>query len=316
MQRPGLRPTERVLAGALALATTFAATRPAAAEEAVTKADALFAEGVKLRDSNLELACAKFGESLQLNPQAIGVLLNVAMCDEKQGRIASAVRRYKETRERALEMSFPEYRKAADAKLEELVPEVPLLSIRFEQPPAPQTKVVIDDHVIPLGALDQVQLDPGERVVVVSAPGRIAFQRRISIARRERRELAVPELQRPTSRRTIGMITVASGGAAVTAGIILGLVAKSRYESQTDRCQDGAQMGDPPLCGEDAYRAIQSARQLGNIGTLVGGAGVAAMLVGGYMWLFAPKPYAEHRRVSVVPRVAPEGAGLAVFGRF
>lgn len=316
MQRPGLRPTARVLAGALALAVTLAATRPAVAEETVAKADALFAEGVRLRDSNLELACAKFGESLQLNPQAIGVLLNVAMCDEKQGRVASAVRRYKETRERAIELSFPEYRKAADAKLEELGPEVPLLTIRFEQPPAPQTKIVIDDQVIPLAALEQVPLDPGERVVVVSAPGRIAFQRRISLARRERRELAVPALQRPTSRSKIGMLTVASGGVAVTAGIILGLVAKSRYERQTDRCEDDVQMDGPPLCEKPAYEAIQSARQLGNIGTLVGGAGVATMLVGGYMWLFAPQPSTEQRRVSVVPRVAPGSAGLAVFGRF
>ena len=312
MRRPGLRWTERVPAGALALALVLAAGRPAAAEDAVSKADALFAEGVKLRDSNPGLACAKFGESLRLNPQAIGVLLNVAMCDEKQGRIASAVRRYKETRERAVEMSFPEYQKSADAKLEALAPEVPLLTIRFEQPPVPQTKVVIDDQVVPLTALEQVQLDPGERVVVVSAPGRIAFQRRIVIARRERRVLAVPALQRPTSRRTIGMITVASGGAAVATGVIVGLIANHRYDDQTSSCQPG----DPPVCGQQAYEAIQSARQLGNIGTLVGGAGVAAMVVGGYMWLLAPKPYAERRGVSVVPRVAPDGGGLAVFGRF
>ncbi len=99
---PGPRFVELALAAALALAAS-----PAAADDTMARADALFAEGVKLRDSNLELACAKFGESLQLNPQAIGVLLNVAMCDERQGRIASAVRRYRETRERAREQSFP-----------------------------------------------------------------------------------------------------------------------------------------------------------------------------------------------------------------
>src|SRR5262245_4512058 len=110
---PRRRSTELLLAGAIVLA----AAHPVAADETVSKADALFAEGVKLRDSNLDLACAKFNESLELNPQAIGVLLNVAMCDEQRGRVASAVRRYKETRERAIEQSFPEYRKAADAKL-------------------------------------------------------------------------------------------------------------------------------------------------------------------------------------------------------
>jgi hypothetical protein len=314
MRRSGLRYTGQVLAGALAL--VLAALRPAAAEDNLAKADALFAEGVKLRDSNSELACAKFGESLQLNPQAIGVLLNVAMCDEKQGRIASAVRRYKETRERAVEGNFLEYQKAADAKVAALAPDVPLVTIRFEQPPVPQTKVVIDDQVVPLTALHEVQLDPGERVIVVSAPGRVAFQRRIMLARRERRVLAVPELQRPTSRRTIGMITVASGGAAVATGIVLGLIAKHRYDTQARSCETGEQVGDPIVCRENAYEGIQSARQLGNIGSVVGGAGVAAMLVGGYLWLFAPKPYAELRGVSVIPRVAPDGGGLAVFGRF
>ncbi|HWO25240.1 MAG TPA: hypothetical protein VNO30_41155 [Kofleriaceae bacterium] len=310
--RSGRRSIERVLPGALVLALALAAARPAAAEDRVAKADALFAEGVKLRDSNLELACAKFGQSLQLNPQAIGVLLNVAMCDEKQGRTASAVRRYKETRERAIEMSFPEYQKAADQKLAALEPEVPRLTIRFEQPPAPQTKVVIDDQVVPLAALEAVPLDPGERVIVISAPGRIAFQRRITLASRERRDLVVPALQRPTSRRTIGKLTVAGGGVALATGVVLGLVARGRYKD----AEAGCAPGDPPLCVKQDYDAIQSARQLGNIGTLVGGAGIAAALVGGYLWLLTPKPSAEHHRVSVVPRVGQGGAGLAVFGRF
>jgi hypothetical protein len=314
MLRPaGLRLLELVLASAIALG----GARTAAADDTVTKADALFAEGVKLRDSNLELACAKFGESLQLNPQAIGVLLNVAMCDEQHGRIASAVRRYRETRERAVEQSFPEYLKAADAKLAALTPDVPLLTIRFEKPPAQQTKVVVDDQVVPLSALEQVPLDPGERVIVVSAPGRIPFQRRISIAKRERRELAVPPLEKPSPRRTIGKISAAAGGAALVTGIVLGYVANRRYDEQIagPGCQPGAN-GEPPICDGKAYAAIRSARQLGNVGTVVGGAGAAVMLAGGYLWFFAPKPYAERRGVAVVPRVAPDGGGVAVVGRF
>src|SRR5262249_54002482 len=134
MLRPAcLRSPELVLASAFAAAAALTAAHPAAAEDNVAKADALFAEGVKLRDSNAELACAKFGESLQLNPQAIGVLLNVAMCDERHGRIASAVRRYRETREHAVELRFPEYQKVADGKLAALEPEVPLLTVRFEK---------------------------------------------------------------------------------------------------------------------------------------------------------------------------------------
>lgn len=339
-------PGPRSLAPATALAAMAAlalAARPAAADDDVAKADALFAEGVRLRDSNLELACAKFDESLQLNPQAIGVLLNVAMCDEKHGRVASAVRRYRETRERAREQSFPEYQKAADAKLATLAPLVPYLSIRFAEPPAPQTKVVVDDQVVSLSALRDLPLDPGERTVVVSSPGRIAFERRLSLAPRERRELVVPPLGRPGSsaRPTIGKIALATGGAAAATGIVLGYLAHRRYDRYVDQTDPS---GDPvcpevdgrPLCRDgDVYAKIQSARQLGNVGTIVGVAGVAAMLAGGYLWLFAPRPHAEHaapgasalrpgarRRAAVraavrlVPELGPAGGGLSLVGQF
>ncbi len=321
MSRPAsMRWTQLALAGALAAA---AAVRPAAADDTVQKADALFAEGVKLRDSNLELACSKFGESLQLNPQAIGVLLNVAMCDEKYGRVASAVRRYRETRERAVEQSFPEYQKAADARLAVLTPEVPHLTIRFDRPPPPQTKVVVDDQVVPPSELEALPIDPGERVVVVSAPGRIPFQRRISIARGERRELAVPPLARPSARRTIGKIAVATGGTAIATGIVLGLVARSSYHDAANTTNAAGEAvcepagGDDLECSDgDVLARLRSARQLGNVGTIVGGAGLAAALVGGYLWYFAPRPYAERGRVSVVPRIAPGGGGIAIIGRF
>jgi hypothetical protein len=333
MLRPaGLRFLELALAGAIALA----AVRPAAAEDpAVTKADALFAEAVKLRGSNHELACAKFFESLRLNPQAIGVLLNVAMCDEKQGRLASAVRRYRETRERAVELNFPEYLKAADARLAPLVAEVPRLTIRFEKPPPPLTKVVVDDQLVALSALEELLLDPGERIVVISAPGRIPFQRKILLAPRDRRELAVPSLQKPSSRRTIGKITLAAGGAALVTGAVLGLVARDHYGDARHLKDQGADLCTKTdgrvVCRGEAYAGIQSARQLGNVGTIVGGAGIAAMLAGGYLWIFTPKPHGERagpeveppgsaaparRGVSVVPRVGPDGAGVAILGRF
>lgn len=320
MRHQGPRRTQLA---ALALALSAAAAGPASADDTVSRADALFAEGVKLRDSNLELACAKFGESLQLNPQAIGVLLNVAMCDEKYGRFASAVRRYRETRARAIEQSFPEYRKAAEAKLALLEPEVPHLTIRFEQsPPPPQTKVVVDDQVVPVDQLVKVPLDPGDRIIVISAPGHLTFERRISLGKAEDREISVPALARPSSRRTIGKISVAAGGAALATGVILGIVANAKYDSAIGRedalgklCMPG--MSGRLVCRDGAYGDVQSARTLGTVGTIVGAAGIAGALVGGYLWLYAPKrPYGEQRRVTVVPEASAEGAGIAVIGRF
>jgi hypothetical protein len=305
----------------LAYATLVALPRLAAAEDNVAKADALFAEGIKLRDSNLELACAKFGESLQLNPQAIGTLLNVALCDEKLGRIASAIRRFEEARQRAVELRFPEHLKAAEEKLAALVPEVPHLTIRLAEPPAPQTKVVVDDHVVALSQLADLRVDPGDRTIIVSAPGRIAFQKKVTIARRQRLEVEVPALAKPvtSSRPTIGKLTLASGGAMLAAGAILGYVANRRYDAQftSGACMTRPDL--PPACDNEGADAVGRARTLGNVGTVIGGVGIAAMLAGGYLWFFAPKSpagAAAERKLTVVPRLAPDGGGIAVFGRF
>lgn len=308
----------------LACALLLAPVRPAAADNNVAKADALFAEAVKLRDSNLELACAKFGEALQLNPQAIGTLMNVALCDEKLGRIATALRRFEEARERAIELNFAEHLKAAQQKIAALSREVPHLTIRFEQPPPPQTKIVVDDRVIPMSQLEDLRVDPGERTVIVSAPGRISFQKKVTIEPRQRAGVDVPPLAKAviSSRPTVGKIALASGGAMLAAGVVLGFVAQRRYEAQFEPegsapCQ--AQPSGPPVCNDDGFSAVGQARTLGNVGTVVSIVGIAAIFTGGYLWYTAPKspaPGTAERKVTVLPQLGPGGGGLAVFGRF
>ena len=326
-----MRFPELALACAAAMAAVTIAAGPAAADEPphrdenIARADALFAEGIKLRDKHLEQACAKFGESLALNPQAIGTLLNVALCDEKLGRVASALHRFQEARARAVELDYPEHRKAAEEKIAAIAPEVPYLTIKFEEPPIAGTKVVVNDRVIPLTQLEQLPVDPGDRVVVVSAPGRIAFTQRVSLARRERRDVVVPALSRPSSRRSLGKLVVAGGATTAVAGVVLGLLANRRYDRQfVDPDGDGGSMTAPCMqvggtrtcSSSEGYAAVQSARTLGNVGTVVGSIGVAAVLAGGYLWIFGPKHPAGEPRVSVVPHAGPDGGGLTVLGRF
>ena len=67
-------------------------------------ADQKFDQAQKLREAGkLDESCKLFRESLKLNPNAIGTLLNVARCDEEQGKIASAVRGFTDARQRAAE---------------------------------------------------------------------------------------------------------------------------------------------------------------------------------------------------------------------
>jgi leucyl-tRNA synthetase len=126
----------------------------------IQRADALFAEGKALFDSNILQACDKFKESLHENPAAIGTLLNVALCDEKLGRVASAVKRFSEARARAREQGLTEHIRAAEEHIRALEPSVPHLAITLSER-LPETRVVIDDAIIAPDALASVAVDPG-----------------------------------------------------------------------------------------------------------------------------------------------------------
>lgn len=292
------------------------------AETDIEQADKLFAEGLALRDTNLQQSCDKFQQSLELNPQAIGTLLNVALCDEKFGRIASAVKRFSEARDRAKEGNLPEYLEEAQRHIDTLTPELPYVRIQFASL-APGTRVLLGERVVRDAELGgEIAVDPGELVVVVSAPGRVAYETKLMIGKREKKVIQVPALAaavtvRRSSLRSIGLITAGTGAAAVATGVVLGLVARNRYRAQFESgaCEE---VDGQDVCSAEAQGKTESAITLGTTGTVVGVLGVAAIGVGAYLWLSAPREKSERngRGVSVVPTLSPDGAGLTAVGRF
>ena len=309
---------------ALALVLVAATANPGRADDSVTTADKLFEEGRALMSSDLRAACEKFDESLKFNSQAIGTLLNVALCDEKLGRTASALAKFTDARDRAREAGMAAHLQAAEARIAALIPRVPHLALRFATPPSPDTRIVIDDQVIAVTSIDAIAIDPGTHAIVVSAPGRLAFQTKISIAEGELRSVAIPALEaavsETSSRRRIGAITAIAGAGTLGTGIVLGLVARSRYKDQFDPDATGlAPCVTLPTghiqCRSGAYGATKSARTLGTVGTVVGGVGVAAIAVGAYLWFRSPRAGKE-ARISLVPRLDPTGAAVVVVGRF
>jgi hypothetical protein len=305
----------------------LALTTAARADVDIKRADALFEEGVKLRDVNLEQSCKKFAESLQYNPQAIGTILNVALCDEKLGRIASAYERFSDARDRAKEQNLEDYLKAAEEHLASIGPERCYVAITFQQTALPDTKVVVDDKVVPKEKLGKLALDPGERIIVVSAPGRLPHQSKTLVARRcapsdKPTEVSIPPLEKSvtvkSSRKTIGKITSAVGVAVLGTGIGIGLKARSSYNKEIGACDyapSDPEMKEKKLCPPAVQTKIEKARQLGDIGTVVGVVGVAAIGIGAYLWLRAPDETAEPR-VTFVPQIAPGEAGVVAVGRF
>jgi hypothetical protein len=283
----------------------------------IQKADQLFAEGKALLSSNLLQACEKFKESLQENPAAIGTLLNVALCDEKLGRVASAVSKFSEVRIQGKEQGLPEHVRAAEEHLKELTPKVPHLTIQLTEQ-LPETKILLDDTLLTLNALVNHPVDPGELVIVVSAPTRLPYRAKVTIGVAEHKDVVIPALAKSvtirSSRGRIGQITTIIGGATIGTGLGLGLYARHLYNKQFDdgRCQH-TDMGD--LCQASGQSRTERARTFGNIGTVVGVAGVLAAGLGAYLWVRSPSDTSD-KNLIVMPQVSPDGLGIAAVGRF
>lgn len=291
----------------------------------IEKADQLFAEGKALLPGNLVQACAKFDESLRYNGAAIGTLMNVALCDEKLGRFASAVAKFTEARDRAKEQGLAQHARAAEERIAALAPDVPHVTIQLTEP-LPGMSILLDDRVVALDALAGIAIDPGERVLVVNAPARLPYRTKLTLARAERKDVVIPALARSvtitSSRHRIGQITTIAGAAAAGTGLGLGLYARHQYHKQFDDVDVAT--GAPPCtstkagdrCSPAGLTETQRARTLGNVGTIVGVAGLVATGVGVYLWLRAPSSTTEQRAVALVPDVGPDGVGLAAVGRF
>jgi hypothetical protein len=290
----------------------------ALAEDDPQKADKLFDEAQKLRaEGKTADACKKYDEALSFNHNAVGTLLNVALCNEEAGKYATAVRYYTQARDLAREHNLNEHRKAAEEKIAVNAPLVSHLAIAFADSASGLT-LVIDDHIVPVEQSEDIVIDPGSHHIVVTAPGRVPYDTTVEVAKSSAKALAVPKLGYPVTvkkgRRTVGVILTASGVAMIGTGIGLGLYARSTYFGQVGagkRCTDE----DPPRCDSEGYRITNDARTFGTFGTWIGFGGVAVAGVGAYLWFFGPKANAE-RNVAVVPAVTPESAGVTAFGRF
>ena len=285
--------------------------------DAIQQADALFDEGQKLKAAgDKKGACAKFSDALKLNPNAIGVILNVGVCKEEAGKWASAMRLFMSAREIASEHNQEPERKAAEEHIAADEARVAHLAIAFAEMPGPQTKLVVDDDVVPVSSASDVPVDPGARTVAVSEPGRVSWQTTIVIAEHEHKAIAVPKLGLPvTVKKTpVGKILVFGGVGLEAVAIGVGLWARRNYNREFPiHCMEGTNP-DKPQCSMEGAQKTHDAATLGNVGTGLAIAGGAAFAVGAVLWYLSPGETGEHQ-VSIAPAVGPDLTGVVAVGR-
>lgn len=311
----------------LALSIVLVATGAAHADDLTQRradADKLFEQALQLRAQGAETqACVKFTEALQDNPEAIGSVLNVALCSEEQGKYASAVKMFRRARRLAVEHQLAAQRDAADQHLAKDEPLVGHVTLAFAEVPSVHDALLIDQQLVPLDSVQDIELDPGVHHLSYSAPGREPYDTSFELERGAHQRLAIPRLAALTARpanahKVVGITLGASGLALLAGGVAIGLVARSHYNAPFDTEPDDTTTGhcdSSGRCNQAGLDHIAAARSLGWVGTGVGIAGVVAVSAGAVLWFSHRHEHAEDH-VALVPTLAPGQAGIAAVGRF
>jgi hypothetical protein len=287
-------------------------------------AQALFDEAKKLlAEGKAEQACPKLEESQRLDP-GLGTLFNLADCNERTGRIATAWSRFVEVASGARSMGHEEAERVAAARAEALRPRLPKVVVQVtsaEQSPGLEIK----RNGVLVGAAQwglAIPVDPGEERVSASAPGRRGFEASVTAVEAQVSTVTIPVLERaeggvaipvaakrverqslaarradatPSVARSAGREPARSGSAQRTVGLVLGgagiagIVASVVVGAVAKSEYEGA---DCPgnVCVSRAEGAERDAAwRKATLATVMFGSGAAVLGVGGGLYLFAPK---------------------------
>ncbi|MBN1607179.1 MAG: PEGA domain-containing protein [Polyangiaceae bacterium] len=310
--------------GFIVLTTMFA--RPAAAD-AVT-AEALFQQGREaMQDQDYETACARFAESNRLDTAA-GTLMNLATCEEKLGRVASAWQHWRE----AIDLLPADDNRIGFARqrLTELKPRLPGLTL-VPPPDAPPEMVVLRDGV-ELGEAGlgvELPVDPGSHEIVVRAKGYEDWSTEFSLAERETQTIALevgPEAPEPPptspsrgqpapeaedwmkSQRTWGYIAGGVGVAGALTGVGSFLAMRHADAKARNHCD-----AETLRCDPDGMDALDSGKTWSLVNYVGWGVAVAGLGVGAFLVISDLESEAP-QSVGLAP--LPAGAALSYRGRF
>lgn len=266
-------------------------------------AERLFQDGRTLLEAgDAEGACAKFEASLNLDPRAVGTLLNIAMCKEATGKLATAWGLYREvaTRSRG---SRPDRVEVAEKKERELAPRLSSLVLEVPKTHAPGLVVRVDGLVLEDAAWSSaLPADLGEHVVEASAPGYTPATIRARVtAEKQRVPVAIPQLvpapreappakKPPTEQpshatRNIGIVLTGAGVVALGVGGVLGVDVLARADRPKDACPAPCVASSPQA--EESRQRYDDLDRQALVTNILLPVGAVMTVAGAYLWFFA-----------------------------
>jgi serine/threonine-protein kinase len=301
----------------LVLGAGFSANRATAqsAEANRMAAETLFVEAKRLMEAGqYSQACPKLADSQRIDP-AVGTLLNLALCYERLGKLASAWSTYREAAAAARSAGQTEREGVARQRGSALEPRLGRLTITV--PPALASveglEVRVDGNTMPASLWGvAAPVDPGDHTVEVSAKGKKPWSTRIQVAPPSQPTVIVPNLENSpiepkapvapetavmpgskSSQRTIALVLGGTGVAALAAGAFFGISARSTYHQADGDCST------KNVCNAAGTDLRNSAYGKATVSTIAFGVGGAALVSAVVLWLTAPKDESEGPRVGL-----------------
>ena len=298
-------------AAALALTAglVLGAAPPAHAQSdsSAAAAENLFQEARKLMDAKRYAeACPKLAASHKLAP-AVGTLLNLADCYERNGQLASAWVRFHDAIALAQRLNRPDREKTAKERADRIEPRLIKLTITGKDS---GLEVKLDGNPLDSAVLGTpVPIDPGKHTVDASKVGKKPWSTTIDLTDRARtpsveipaleadpdatKGTTPPPVENPkttpppaddgSTQRILGIVGMGVGGAAVVMGTIFGLRTSSKWSDARDNHCNGT-----TECDRDGVELATQAKNAGTVSTISFIAGGVLLAGGAVVFFTAP----------------------------
>jgi len=299
-------------------APAIAHAKPSEVEQSM--AQVLFEEGRTLLEKNdVSGACERFARSQQLDP-AGGTLLNLALCHEREGRLATAWIELHDALEIAMRDARADRESLAREHIDALGPRLPRVVIRGQL--CATCEMRLDDHVLDRAVVGVVTpVDPGEhRLIVRAASGQASGAAIATIAEGQMVTMELPDAPSGGSAappaaaasaapspspspamsstgRTAGLVLLGTGAVALGASAVFGVRALS-LGSDADAACPSRSCSDAR--GVGLSRSADASAWVANIAL---GTAVVAGGIGAYLF-FTSKTPSPAAREAMVGRIS------------
>jgi hypothetical protein len=329
----------------LTLPLLLALASPHLAQADTAAAEQLFREGKKLlADGQTAAACEKFAASQKQDPSS-GTLLNLADCQRKEGKLATAWATFLSASTLAKSQGNAVRAAEATKRAAELEAKLPYLALRITT--RVEGMVIKRNGVVLEAALldTKIPVDPGPQRIAASAPGYKEWSAQVDVSNPGTQEVTIPALEKqpeapapassasatpaassaaparsapevssvtltPGRSPTVGYVVGGAGLLLLGAGAYFGVSSLSNYGKAEDLCP--THKG----CPESARGPSKDASRDGTIATVGIGLGVVGLAAGAYLLLTAGKKQGSDAAWSLSPSVGAGYSGASLGGRF